>query len=150
MIIQEQKWSDHTRIVFVEEHSSVMLELFDEPQFGTLRMTAFVFNLWTSPEYRRHGQAARMLSAAERTALQRGHSSVFLDWELKESPLEILDWYMRNGYERVGFNSKGDYFRLKKNSKKPQLTNNEKENLHHTFKGVSEDAPQSRRADRIQ
>lgn len=118
MIIQEQKWSDHTRIVFVEEHSSVMLELFDEPQLGTLRMTAFVFNLWTSPEYRRHGQAARMLSAAERTALQRGHSSVFLDWELKESPLEILDWYMRNGYEIVGFNSKGDYFRLKKELKK--------------------------------
>ena len=122
MIIQEQKWSDHTRIVFVEEHSSVMLELFDEPQFGTLRMTAFVFNLWTSPEYRRHGQAARMLSAAERTALQRGHSSVFLDWELKESPLEILDWYMRNGYERVGFNSKGDYFRkeLKKTTANKQ------------------------------
>ena len=118
MIIQEQKWSDHTRIVFVEEHSSVMLELFDEPQFGTLRMTAFVFNLWTSPEYRRHGQAARMLSAAERTALQRGHSSVFLDWKLKKNPLEILDWYMRNGYERVGFNSKGDYFRLKKELKK--------------------------------
>lgn len=59
MIIQEQRWSGHTRIVFVEEHSSVMLELFDEPQFGTLRMTAFIFNLWTSPEHRRQGRACK-------------------------------------------------------------------------------------------
>lgn len=115
MIIQEQKWSDHTRILFVNENSSVMLELFDTPQCG---MTAFIFNLWTSPECRCQGHATKMLSIAEQAAAWHGHSAVFLDWKLKDTPTEILDWYLRKGYERVGFNSKGDYFRLKKELKK--------------------------------
>lgn len=114
MIIQEQKWANHTRILIVDEYASVQLEIFDKPQFGSLNITAFIYNLWTAPEHRRKGYAKRMLAVAEREAASHGQSSVFLDWNLKDTPHAIREWYMRNGYAEVGFNSTGDYSRLKK------------------------------------
>lgn len=114
MIIQEQKWHSHTRILFVDEYGSVMLELFDEPQFGELNMTAFIFNLWTDPKHRLKGHASELLKLAEEEASKRGHAAVFLDWELEQTPSAVLDWYLRNGYRVVGFNNKGDFNRLRK------------------------------------
>lgn len=117
MIVQEQKWHNHTRILFADESGSVMLELFDKPQFGELNMTAFIFNLWTEPKHRLKGIATKFLKLAEEAAANRGHKAVFLDWKLEQSPREILDWYIRNGYHVVGFNDKGNFNRLWKKLK---------------------------------
>lgn len=117
MIIQEQRWHDRTIILFVDEYGSAQLELFDKPQLGDLQCTAFVFNLWTNPEHRCQGHATNMIAAIERAAAKHGHSAVFLDYELAESPREILEWYLRNGYRVVGFNDNGDFNRLKKQLK---------------------------------
>lgn len=114
MIIQEQRWHNHTLILFADEQGSAQLELFDKPQFGSLQITAFIFNLWTVPEYRRQGHAKKMLEIVERAAAERGHSAVFLDWDSENCPREIRDWYIRNGYIEVGLNSKGNFSRLRK------------------------------------
>lgn len=120
MIIQEQRWHNRTIILFVDEYGSAQLELFDKPQLGDLKCTAFIFNLWTKPEYRCQGHATNMIAAVERAAAEHGHSAVFLDWELSNTPREIRDWYIRNGYEIVGFNNKGNFNRLKKQLKPVQ------------------------------
>ena len=114
MIIQEQRWHNHTLMLFADEKGSAQLELFDKPQFGSLQITAFIFNLWTVPEYRHQGHARELLEIVEKAAAERGHSAVFLDWDSENCSREIRDWYIRNGYVEVGLNSKGNFSRLRK------------------------------------
>jgi len=109
--IQRQKWHDYTRyVIFDTSGGSVQLELYPEIQkFGG---TAFIYALWVDKSCRRRGMAKRLLDRAEGIAKQEGHEAVMLEWELKDTPIEILEWYKRRGYVISVSSGHGNYARL--------------------------------------
>lgn len=112
---QQQTWSEKTRWLIIDSKNrgSVQLELYPEKveEFGG---TAFIYALWVSPQYRRNGVAAMLLARAEQIAAEQGHESVCLEWYESDTPHEILDWYMRSGYNDKVFSGNGDYVLLEK------------------------------------
>lgn len=101
MTIQKQDWGEYTRYLVVHEHGSVCLDVYAEKQesFGG---TAYLWGLFVLNGYRRKGIGKILLDEAEHLAQSAGHKSVVLDWELKNTPREILDWYLRSGYIVIG------------------------------------------------
>lgn len=99
MNIQKQEWKEYTRYSISDEYGSVMLNLYNEPQkCGSKLYTAWIWGLYVCPEYRRKGYAKLLLKVAERIALENGHKDVYMEWDVKETPRDILDFYVRNGY----------------------------------------------------
>lgn len=112
MLIQTQRWYDKTRYILIDECASVHLELYDIPQENDA--TAFIWALWTNPDCRRKGHARRMLERAEQIAAENGHDAVYLEWLQIDTPVEILFWYYRCGYQMQETSGNGDYVLLKK------------------------------------
>lgn len=114
--IQEQQWNDFTRYVIIETQDgligSVQVELYPTPQeYG---YTAFLYSLWVNDESRHAGHAKLLIEAAENIARQHGHESIALEWWLKDTPIDILKWYLRLGYEERVFDGHGEYSLLSK------------------------------------
>lgn len=102
MIEQRQDWHDLTRYLLMSNGGSVQLELFHEPQ-GRFGYTAYIYGLWVNKPRRRRGSATLLLNRAEEIARQAGHQAVFLTWDRKDTPLEILSWYMNRGYNQIAY-----------------------------------------------
>lgn len=99
MTIQKQEWKEYTRYFISDEYGSVMLNLYDKPQeCGSKLYTAWIWELYVCPQYRRKGHAKLLLKEAERIALENGHKDVYMAWDAKETPRDILDFYVRSGY----------------------------------------------------
>ena len=100
--IQVQHWCEYTRYILTHEYGSVFLDLHSEKQesFGG---TAYIWGLYVDSYCRRKGIGKALLEEAERCAQLEGHKSVVLDWEQKNTSHEILDWYIRCGYNIVGY-----------------------------------------------
>lgn len=114
---QKQTWSGMTRYILWVDSASVQIELYDTPQkWGK---TAFIYSLWVDEDCRRKGKAALLLDAAERIVKQAGHKSAVMEWELKNTPREILDYYFRRGYEEILFDGNGEYSVVEKIFRKP-------------------------------
>jgi hypothetical protein len=58
--------------------------------------------------------ASMILHNLEAIAKREGHKSVFLEWELKNSPRWVLEWYERRGYEVKEFDGRDSYCLLEK------------------------------------
>lgn len=102
MMIQRQVWNDKVRYLIADEHGSVMLELYDEPQqWGEHYGTAWIWGLYIFPHSRRKGHARRLLEEAEFYATKAGHKDVFLQWEERNTMRTILEFYKRQGYCEV-------------------------------------------------
>lgn len=95
--IQKQIWSECTRyIIFDTEGGSIQLNLYAEKQdFGG---TACIYALWVDEIQRRRGIAKRLLGRAEKIAIEAGHRDIVLDYNYKDTPRGVFDWYKRQGY----------------------------------------------------
>lgn len=96
---QKQRWHDHTRVLITttDDRGSIQLNLYDtEQEFGG---SAAIYALWVDPQFRRNGYAKTLLRRAEEIALNSGHASVYMEWELRETPREVLNWYLSCGYK---------------------------------------------------
>ncbi len=115
MVIEQfQKWNENDIIILMEEDglASVQLVLYKEKRdFGG---TAWIWDLWVDPLERKEGTATKLLKMAEEIAKRKGHQSVFIEWELKNSERWVLDWYFRRGYEEREFDTHGTYVLLEK------------------------------------
>ena len=106
-MIQHQHWSNDTRILITDEqnHGSVQVCIpnkeEDKPASG--RADALIHNLWVDKQHRRYGVAKLLLEAAEKEAKHCGVKSVAIAWEKADSPLWVLQWYERLGYEEAEF-----------------------------------------------
>lgn len=105
---QRQRWPNKVRYIITEEtpigSASVQLELWDEPQdWDGFKGTAFIWGLWVDEPIRRKGYATRLMDRAEQIAKENGHDAVFIEWFIKESPIEISYWYDRRGYDEKAF-----------------------------------------------
>lgn len=112
-IIQNQDWSNYNRYFIIHKHGSVCLDLYPEKQesFGG---TAYIWNLFVSKESRHKGIGKMLLDKAELLARQAGHKAVVMEWDSKDTAREILDWYLRSGYEVIGHYREVQYMLEKK------------------------------------
>lgn len=98
--IQKQVWENYTRYLIINEGASVQLELHNQTAwFGG---KAFIYALWTDPEYRRKGYAEKLMKIAEKIAFDHGHVVIFLEWD-NSNKRHVLDWYHRSGYVDMGY-----------------------------------------------
>lgn len=114
---QRQRWFDHTRVLITttDDRGSIQLNLYDtEQEFGG---TAAIYALWVDPQFRRNGYAKTLLKRAEEIALISGHTSVYMEWELRETPREVLDWYFSWGYDVREVYKVGEHVLLEKKLK---------------------------------
>jgi ribosomal protein S18 acetylase RimI-like enzyme len=99
--VQEQKWHNTTRVLLFDGVASVQMELYDEEQkWGG---TAFIYALWVNKDFRRQGRAKKLLDIAESIIKQRGHKSAILEWDKRDTPYEVLDYYVSRGYNEFEF-----------------------------------------------
>jgi GNAT superfamily N-acetyltransferase len=63
--------------------------------------TCEVKRMWTNPDYRRRGLAARVLGALEDAAMEAGYTRLILETGPRQPEAEAL--YARRGYSRIAF-----------------------------------------------
>ena len=104
----ETDWPDSTNIV-------LMLHPLGDPlqtvgiieahcrKTGERQGEAYLWNLYVESQHRRHGCAHLLLQTAEQEALRHQCHTASLEWELRESPRWVLDFYTRQGYAEREF-----------------------------------------------
>lgn len=101
-MIQRQEWSDFVRYLIVEEYGSIMVDIYNKPQFldgGTYSHDGriLIWSLYVVHEYRRMGFAKRLLAEAEKIARGTGRTYAYMFWK-DSTPIEVLHFYKRIGY----------------------------------------------------
>lgn len=97
----EQDWTDYKRHILICEEGVVMIDILHTTQnrFGC---KTIIWGLYVYEQHRRKGVAKQLLSMAEGIAQDNGQEIVCLEWE-KPTPLWVLDWYCRMGYNEREF-----------------------------------------------
>ena len=102
-MIQEQHWLTGTAVLITDEpnQGSVHLDIPEDNSY--IQADAYIFRLWVSKDYRRHGTAKALMETAEDEARRRGCKTVSLGWDKREAQQWTYDWYVRMGYHEVEF-----------------------------------------------
>ena len=72
-------------------------------KMGERQGEAYLWNLYVESQHRRHGCAHLLLQTAEQEARRHQCHTATLEWELRESPRWVLDFYTRQGYAEREF-----------------------------------------------
>lgn len=65
--------------------------------------TALIWDLYVNERFRRKGIARELMKVALQKVKDYGYDTATLEWELSNTPYEILDWYTRLGFEEKEF-----------------------------------------------
>ena len=87
-------WEDSVQVGIIEIH------IFKE---GPRKGEAHLWNLHVDQEYRGEGCGRILLQNAIFIAKESGCNVATLDWDIKEAPKWVFDWYTRNGFEEREF-----------------------------------------------
>ena len=100
--INEQRWKNTHRWIISTKDASIQLEIYPKPR-GDERIKAYIWALYVEPSSRKKGIATELLRKAEEIAKAQGEPFVWLEWDKADSEQFVLDWYMRQGYDKVTF-----------------------------------------------
>lgn len=64
---------------------------------------AYIWNLWVSEGHRRKGYGRALLSDALDLAMFNDCKAVTLEWDRRDSPQWVFDWYARQGFDEREF-----------------------------------------------
>ena len=64
---------------------------------------AYIWNLWVSEGHRRKGYGRALLSDALDLAMLNDCKAVTLEWDRRDSPQWVFDWYTRQGFDEREF-----------------------------------------------
>ena len=70
---------------------------------GKHKGEAYLWNLFVNPECRGRGYARILMQAAYDRAQESGCHTCVLEWDMKESPRWVFQWYTRLGYDEKEF-----------------------------------------------
>ena len=116
-MIQVQEWPGLCRLLIVPseaESASVQLDIFNNDEMGKsykeiYKTDALLSSLWVGKEERRAGLGLTLMKAAELYALMVGCNTIALEYNNRETPKWVRQWYERLGYEEKVF---GRYYSL--------------------------------------
>lgn len=106
-MIQHQHWEDSIRILVTNEQHHGSIQAFiphrteDKPLDG--EADALIYSLWVGERHRGRGVAKLLMETAERELKSCGVETVAISWDGRDSPLWVLHWYERLGYEGKAF-----------------------------------------------
>jgi GNAT superfamily N-acetyltransferase len=104
--VQEQQWRGYRRLVATQgDKASVQAELYD-PDTGGERYS-WIYSLYVATDARREGRGLALLHRIEDEARERGLKEARMEWRAKDTPGEVLQWYLREGYQIA--DSEADY-----------------------------------------
>lgn len=98
MGVYRQQWHTNTMYVITCAGGSVQLTLWND---GESKYPTYISHLWVDEPERRKGYATMLLAKAEEIAKAEGRNCAYLEWDERDTPIEILRWYERNGYKEV-------------------------------------------------
>lgn len=101
--VYRTKWPTSDNIVVSAWEDSVQIGIIEIRIFkeGSYKGEAYLWNLHVDQEYRGEGYGRILLGKAVCIAKESGCKIATLNWNIKEAPKWVFDWYIRNGfYER--------------------------------------------------
>ena len=66
---------------------------------------AYIWNLWVSEGHRRKGYGCALLSDALDLAMLNDCKAVTLEWDRRDSPQWVFDWYIDQGFREREFSA---------------------------------------------
>lgn len=106
LTVHRQEWHYCTRYLIFGRQGSVMLDIV-KPNAIRRDYTALIWGLWVTEEARQFGLATDLISKAEEIAASLGHKEVALEWNRRDTPQWVLQWYNRRGYAERYFDDYG-------------------------------------------
>lgn len=106
-MIQHQHWKDSIRILVTDEQRHGSIQAFipysteDKPLNG--EADALIYSLWVDEAHRGREVAKHLMEAVERELKRCGIETVAISWEGRDSPLWVLHWYKKLGFEEKTF-----------------------------------------------
>ena len=101
MVIRQyiQNWETYKRVIVVSDEGSVFVDLYQQPIYDISNpVKCVIWGLFVENTFRNKGIAKQLLQYAENIIKQSGESLVAVIYE-NSTPLWVLEWYMKNGYE---------------------------------------------------
>ena len=98
MYIHFQQWFTLDLCVIADEYGTVTLEHYKAPVDCVQN---YICNLSVDHHLRGKGHGRKLLQQAEKIAWAKGFEDVYLEWDSRDTPKWVLNWYLRNGYEEV-------------------------------------------------
>lgn len=101
-MIQRQQWIFGERVLIIDEqyHGSVILDFpKDAKGKANISADAFLYSLWVDKDFRDTGVAKGLMRTVEQIAKEKGVQTISLEWDRREAPLWVFNWYVRLGYE---------------------------------------------------
>lgn len=95
LTVHKHEWYTCTRYLIFNPHGSVMLDIINGWR------TPLIWDLWVSEPSRRSGLATKLLDKAEEIAASLGYAEVRLEWDKRDTPQWVHDWYVRRGYKEI-------------------------------------------------
>jgi ribosomal protein S18 acetylase RimI-like enzyme len=106
--VYHTEWADCINIVIL------MFDIKHSEHVGIIEVRAFrgeskhagegyIWNLQVKREHRGKGLAKRLLQNAEYAAHRNGSTTAVLEWDKRDSPQWVFDWYTRQGYDEKEF-----------------------------------------------
>lgn len=107
-MIYRQHWFDFDRIIITDEanNASVQLEIFrkdDKVRHEHYKADCLLYALWVNERYREDGAARKLMGKALLMAKELGCKCVALEYDCREAPEWVREWYERIGFEEKEF-----------------------------------------------
>lgn len=104
-VISKWKSTDVTRLTIVEYfgRGKVQVDLLNnDERYGHV---AYIWDLYVKEEYRRQGIARDLMDEALKRAKDFGYDTAILEWDMRDTPIEIEKWYESLGFEVSEFSN---------------------------------------------
>ncbi|MBD5306540.1 MAG: GNAT family N-acetyltransferase [Bacteroides sp.] len=109
--IQKQTWYTRTLYLLTTECGNCQLDIYPDGHVDG-GVKACIHNLWVEEECRKSGAATALMNTAEELARRAGVDAVYLEWDSRDTPRWVLEWYRRRGYDEVEFGCLGCLMKL--------------------------------------
>ena len=101
MVIHQyiQNWGTYRRVIVVSDEGSVFVDLYKQPIYDISELVkCVIWGLFVEYPFRNNGVAKQLMQYAENIIKQYGESLVAVIYE-NPTPLWVLEWYIKSGYE---------------------------------------------------
>lgn len=100
--VYRQDWHFCTRFILTNAGGSVQLDLCKSID-TRVQCDTLLWALWIDQAYRRKGYATALMNKAEELARKYNRKQIALEWDKRDTPCEIIEWYERRGYQKRAF-----------------------------------------------
>ena len=101
----QTRWNDKDNFIFIGGRGSRIMACIEMTVFkeGDHKGEAYLWNLHVDEQYRLCGFGRELIDCALESARIFNCTRATLEWDIKDSPQWVFDWYTRLGFEEKKF-----------------------------------------------